>query len=209
MFRAAARRWARSNRFRVHEDRPLTVEDYQAPRSLITAEVECIQIAVGLSHLHTTNHPHSDSCFVGDFVSVLIYHTREYVDEPLRGPTARDLLLAQLEAVLLCDLSGNFGRGQSITHHALFPKYATFSKHMRGLLGSFIASGSAEVLWFTYHVMKPGSPLLAFVPATLSTPIRSVTRLSPARCCFVESFLTTSRVPFVELMQSHCASRTI
>lgn len=30
MFRAAARRWARSNRFRAHENRPLAVQEYRA-----------------------------------------------------------------------------------------------------------------------------------------------------------------------------------
>lgn len=56
--------------------------------------------------------------------------TKKDLDEPFGGPTVRGLVLVKPEAVLLCDVSGKFGNGQSTTHHALFPKYATQDRYM-------------------------------------------------------------------------------
>jgi hypothetical protein len=60
-----------------------------------------------------------------NLVSVLTHYTKKDFDEPFGGPTVRDLVLLKPEVVLLCDASGDFGNGQSITYRALFPKCPT------------------------------------------------------------------------------------
>ena len=65
--------------------------------------------------------------------------------------------LVRLEAGLLCDLSANLGKSQSMVYHASFPKNATHYRCMGDSPWLFIALGSTDVLRLTNRVMMLGS----------------------------------------------------
>lgn len=104
-------------------------------------EFGCIWIAVDLS----------DSCDKtnsGAWKNLVTRYTNE-------GSGRRSDAPRPGEAVLLCDFSGNFGGGESIKYHGLFPKYATQERYTRDPLESLTAPGSAYTLRLACWVVTP------------------------------------------------------